>query len=239
MMLNIVTAPAILTDDTFVQYGGQTGTSTVAQRTAAYAMAEGLAAQEIGTYPSPTTVTGTYSWPPLGQPLKLEHDRLTGVASVTAIHEAGCDCADDSVELEGCAWILDADNGVVDLRQCGNTLKAYCAGCCTCEGSAWGYGLPKQVRIVYTAGLPSGAASDPRLLMGLVTGADLMLQQMIDPSGAEGGPGDPGVQQYSTQGYSEQRTKLRETAFGYSARANYAAKMLRHFKYKGALKMGW
>jgi hypothetical protein len=231
-MLNIVTAPAILTESIFVQYGGTTGTATSAQIQAALAMAEGLAAQEIGTFPSPTTVTGTYSWPPQGQPLKLEHDRLVSVSSVTAIHEAGCDCADDAVELEGCAWILDADNGVVDLRQCGNAVQAQCAGC-SCSG------FPYQVRVVYTAGLPAGAASDPRLLMGLVTGADLMLQQMTDPAGAEGGPGDPGVQRYSTQGYSEERTKLKETAFGSSARANYAAKMLRHFKYKGALKLGW
>lgn len=233
-MLNIVTAPAILTEATFVQYGGTTGTATSTQVQAALAMAEGLAAQEIGTFPSPTTVTGTYSWPPMGQPLKLEHDRLVSVSSVTAIHEAGCDCADDPVELAGCAWILDADNGVVDLRQCGNTAQANCAGCCSCEG-----GFPYQVRIVYTAGLPAGAASDPRLLMGLVTGADLMLQQMIDPAGAEGGPGDPGVQRYGLQGYSEERTVLKETAFGSSARANYAARMLRNFKYKGALKMGW
>lgn len=239
MMLNIVTAPSILTEAIFVQYGGTTGTATSAQIQAAMAMAEGLSAQEIGTFPSPTTVTGTYSWPPMGQPLKLEHDRLVSVVSVVAIHEAGCECADTSVELEGCAWILDADNGVVDLRQCGNTAQANCAGCCSCDGSTWGYGFPYQVRIVYTAGLPAGAASDPRLLMGLVTGADLMLQQMIDQAGAEGGPGDPGVQRYSTHGYSEERTKLKETAFGSSARANYAAKMLRHFKHKGALKLGW
>lgn len=235
-MLNIVTAPSILTDDIFVAYGGQTGTSTAAQRTAAYAIAEGQAAQEIGTFVAPTTVTGTYSWPPMGQPMKLEQDRLTSVASVTAIHEAGCDCANDSIEIVGCAWILDPDNGVVDLRECGNTAQANCAGCC-CGGSVGG--VPYQVRIVYTAGLPVGAASDPRLLLGLTTAADLALGQIIDPSGAEGGPGDPGVESYSTSGYTEKRTKLRMTAFGSSARANYAAKMMRHFKYKGALKLGW
>jgi hypothetical protein len=235
MTLNIVTTPSILTDTIFADYGGHTGTATAAQCQAAYAIAEAQAAQEIGTFVSPTTVTGTYSWPPMGQPLKLEHSRLISVVSVTAIHEAGCDCAADSVEIEGCAWVLDPDNGVVDLRECGNTLKASCAGC-GC-GNEWG--MPKQVRIVYWAGLPATAANDPRLLLGLVTAADLALEQMIDPSGAEGGPGDPGVQSFGTQGYSENRTPLKRGAFGSSARANYAAQMLSHFKFKGALKLGW
>ena len=235
MTLNIVTAPSILTDSIFVAYGGHTGTATAMQCQAAYSIAEAQAAQEIGTFVSPTTVTGTYTWPPMMQPLKLEHDRLVSVGGVTAIHEAGCDCADDSVEIAGCAWILDADNGVVDLRACGNTIKASCAGC-GCGGEM---GMPKQVRIVYTAGLPAAAAADPRLLLGLTTAADLALEQIIDPSGAEGGPGDPGVQSFGAQGYSETRTNLKMTAFGSSARANYAARMLSHFKFKGALKLGW
>jgi len=235
MTLNIVIAPVVVTDMIFVAYGGHTGTATALQRQAAYAIAEGQAAQEIGTFLLPTTITGTYSWPPMGQPLKLEHDRLINVAGVTAIHEAGCDCADDSVEIAGCAWLLDAGNGVVDLRACGNTLKASCAGC----GCAGEMGMPKQVRIVYTAGLPATAAADPRLLLGLVVAADLALEQIIDPSGAEGGMGDPGVNSFSTQGYSETRRPLAMTAFGASARANYAARMLSHFKFKGALKLGW
>jgi len=234
-MLNIVTTPAILTDTIFTQYGGTTGTSTAAQRTAAYCVAEGEMVDEIGTFVAPTTVTGTYTWPYQMQYFKLQHDRLNSVAGVTAIHAAGCNCADGSVELAGCAWIVDPDNGVVDLRECGNTLKAACAGCCTCSG--W-RGLPKQFRIVYNAGLPVGAASDPRLLQALVIVADLTLQQVIDPAGAEGGLGDPGVQSFSTSGYSERRTALKPSAFGSSARANYAAKLVETFKFKGSLKLG-
>ncbi len=234
-MLNIISVPSILTDAIFTDFGGQTGTSTAAQRTAAYATAEGQAVTELGTLVSPTVVTGTYSWPPMGQPLQLEHTHLSGVAGVTAIHEAGCDCANDSIEIEGCAWIKDNDGGLVDLRACGNTIKASCGGC-RCGGHS---GRAFQVRIVYTAGLPTAAASDPRLLMALTTAADLALQQIIDPSGAEGGPGDPGVQSYSSLRYSEKRTPLRQTAFGSSARANYAADQLKEFKFNRALKLGW
>jgi hypothetical protein len=199
-----------------------------------------LAAQEIGTFVSPTVVTGTYSWPPLNQPLVLEHSHLSAVASVYGIHDAGCDCADDSIEIEGCAWILDGDAGYVSLRECGNTVKASCSGCRCSWSNNFGTG-PLQVRIVYTAGLPTEAADDPRLLMGLVTVADLALEQIIDPAAAEGGAGDPGIKSFSSLSYSETRAdgSFRSSAFGNSARANYAANMLRVFKYKRALKLGF
>jgi len=237
-MINIVTSPQILTDDIFVAYGGSTGTSTAAQRQAAYAIAESQAAQEIGTFVAPTVVTGTYSWPLTTDKLPLPYTHLNSVASVTAIHDAGCDCADDSVEISGCAWILDGDGGLVSLRECGDTLKASCSGC-NC-GHAHGSG-PLQVRMVYNAGLPTEAASDPRLLMGLATAADLALQQIIDPAGAEGGAGDPGIKSFSSLSYSETRSdgSSQMTAFGDSARANYAAGMLKNFKYHRAMKLGW
>ena len=235
-MINIVTSPAILTDSIFESYGGNMVESHPAQRQAAYAIAEGQAVQEIGTFASPTVVTGTYSWPPMDQVLILEHTHVSAINSVYGIHDAGCDCADDSIEIEGCAWLMDSDAGYVSLIECGNTVKASCSGCRCGTGQGTG---PLQVRIVYTAGLPTGASSDPRLLMGLVTAADLALQQIVDPSGAEGGPGDMGVQSFGSIGYSEQRYPLRMTAFGSSARANYAANMLRVFKYKRALKVGF
>jgi len=239
MALYVLSSPSILTDAIFTAYGGQTGTSTAAQRTAAYCIAEGKAVEEIGTFVAPTTVTGTYQWPPMSQMVKLDHGFISSIASVAAIHEAGCGCADTAIEIEGCAWLADADNGILDVRQVGNTVRAACASCCSCSASPWGYGVPYQFRVVYRAGLPAEAASDPRLLQGLTTWADLALEQMIDPSGAEGGPGDPGVQSFGAGGYSETRTKLRHTAMGSSARANYGANMLREFKAMGAMKLGW
>lgn len=231
--------PKIMTDSIFLTYGGTTGTSTAAQRTAAYCMGERAAEDEIGTFLEPTAYTGTFMWPPQGQFYKLPHDRVTSISALYSIHEAGCECADTVVELEGCAWIDDSDNGIIDVREVGNTAKAACSACCSCSGSPWGYGVPYQFRVVYVAGLPSGYADDPTLLMALTTFADLALEQMIDPSGAEGGPGDPGVQSFTAQGYGETRTKLKDTALGSSARANYAAKLLRSFSSHGALKLGW
>src|SRR5574342_530305 len=132
---HIVTGTAVLNDATFLAYGGHTGTATVAQRNAAYAMAEQFAVLEIGTFLTPTTVTGTFVWPIQGNypvsdfRFQLPHQRVRSVGSVTAIHDAGCDCAEDAIEISGCAWILDGDNGVVDLRECGNTVQAGCSNC--------------------------------------------------------------------------------------------------------------
>lgn len=236
-MLNIITSPQILTDDIFSSYGGATGTSTPAQRQAAYCIAEGEAATEIGTFVAPTTVTGTHAWPPMGEPVMLQYTHLNSIGAVTALHDVGCDCEDDAVTLEGCAWILDVDGSIISLRECNATAQGSCARA-NCSCGIWNSGRPYRARIAYTAGLPTEAASDPRLLLGLVTVADLALQQIVDQCAAEGGPGDPGVQSYSSIGYSETRFNLRMTAFGPSARANYAANLLREFKYKRALKLG-
>jgi len=232
-----VVSPSILTDDVFTAYGGQTGTSTVAQRQAAYAMAEGQAAQEIGTFIQPTITTGTFGWPVIPDlRLQLDYDRVISILNVTTIHDAGCDCANDSIELTGCAWIRHAEAGIVDIRECGNTVKASCSGC---NCGQFGNG-PFLVRIAYQAGLPTGTASDPRLLMALVTVADLNLQQIIDPTGAEGGPGDPGIKSFRSLSYSETRadSSFLTSAFGSSARANYAAQMISLFKFNKAMGLG-
>lgn len=233
----IVTGTYILNDTIFTQYGGQTGTSVAAQRNAAYMIAEQGAIEEIGTFLVPTTVTGTFMWPKVNDfRIKLPKQRLISIGSVTTIHEAGCDCADDAYELEGCAWIVDVNNGVVDLRECGNTLKAACSAC-SCNSGRF-YGFPYQVRIVYTAGFASGqVAANPNALMGLVTAADIVLEQIIDPYAAPGGAGNPSLKGFSDTGYSEQYQFLKMTAFGGSPRANFAAQMLRPLKYKGVLKL--
>jgi len=54
-------SPIILTDAIFTAYGGHTGSSATAQRTAAYLIAEMAATADIGSFLLPTTVTGTFA----------------------------------------------------------------------------------------------------------------------------------------------------------------------------------
>lgn len=224
----LVTGSTILTDSIFFAYGGASSglTGTSAQRQASYAMAETFAAGEIGTPLTPQTFTGTFAWYPDSR-LQLPWKRLQSVLSVTALHELACGC--DPVEIGGCAIIMDADNGVIDLRACGG------GGSCAC-GWATGYtgGMPKQVRIAYVAGIPQGVAvAYPGVLQGLTIAADLALAQMIDC----GADGDPSISSFSDSGYSESRQFLTLTQFGGSPRANYAARMFSPLRFRGALRM--
>ena len=230
----LVTGTSILTDQIFIDYGGQTGTSTLAQRQAAYQQAEQFALEEIQTFLVPTTMSGTFAWPIGDTRLQLPHTHIRNINSLTAVHESGCNCADDAVNISGCAWILDYQASIIDLRECANTVSGQAINC-TCYVAR---GEPIQYIIVYEAGHQAGlVAANASALMGLVTAADLALEQIIDPAGAEAGPGDASVASFSDTGYSETRQFLRMTAFGGSPRANYAARMLRPLKYKRAFKL--
>jgi hypothetical protein len=240
----LVTGTAVLTDDIFTAYGGDLDNSTAAQRNVAYMIAEQFAIEEIGTFLVPTSISGTFAWPlggvynspwPLDQTrINLPHTHVRSVTSLTTIHEAGCDCADDQVELSGCAWILDYQAGIIDLRECGDFVGGSAA--CSCAYSQ--QGEPLQFQIVYEAGIEAGrVAANPSALMGLTIAAELALEQIVDPSASEGGPGDPSLTNFSDTGYSASRQFLLMTAFGGSPRANYAARMLNPIKYKRALRL--
>lgn len=222
----MVTGSTILTDDIFFAYGGgQAGNGTPAQRQAAYQMAETFAALEIGTPLTPQSFTGIFQWWPNSR-LQLPHKRVQSVTTVTALHEVYCTA--DPVELSGHALIVDADNGVIDLRECGGSASC---GCAWAQGWGWVAG---RVEITYIAGIPSGlAAAYPGVLQGLTIAADIALQQMIDCSP----DGDPMITSFSDSGYSETRQGLIMTAFGGSPRANYAARLFSPLKFKGALRL--
>lgn len=226
--LFMVTGSTILDDSIYSRFGGQYAgePSTPQQRQAAYQMAETFAAQEIGTPLTPQSFTSIFSWWPNNR-LQLPHKRLQSVTTVTGLHELACGC--EPLELGGCAEIVDADNGVIDLKGCGGGASCVCAWATGYSG-----GMPKRVEITYIAGIPSGlAAAYSGVLQGLTIAADLALQQILDCAP----DGDPMITNFSDSGYSETRQGLMMTAFGGSARANYAARMLSPLKFKGALRM--
>jgi hypothetical protein len=99
--------------------------------------------------------------------------------------------------------------------------------------------FPYQALIAYTAGLPTGvAALDPRLHQALTIAAEIALLEIIDPAANEGGPGDPGINEFVNMGYGEKRVHLLRTTFGNSARANKAKQLVSHLHMKTALKLG-
>lgn len=236
--LGFLTAPQIMNDTIAEDYGMfVTGlpTGTATQRTAAYTIAEQQAMRFFGTYLEPTTITGTSPWPMGTTRVQLPVRRLRSVGSVVAIHEAGCDCETDSYEISGCAWVRDYDLGVIDLRSCGSTIGGG-AATCNCAG-AQGYGRygrrPYLLRVAATFGFDSGLlASDYTVLLALTVLSRMHFRQIVDPSGAEGGPGDPGLSSVSEKGYSESRMGLKDTIFGSTPEANMVYRLLKGSPYR-------
>lgn len=229
-----VTSPQVLTEDTFVAYGGHTGSATSLQLASAFCIAEQRAQQEICTPLVPTQITGsaggyTVNLLAFGQPFTLPHTHLRSVDEAHLVCES---CNFDCVvsQRDACVHIKNFMHSIVELRIRASSICGTCGVC----------GAPLSFRIDYTAGLEVGlAASVPSILHALTIAADLALQQMIDPGASEGGAGDPGVQEWRSLTYAEKRTKLRHTAFGASASANYAADLLKPWKTRRTLKVGW
>lgn len=213
----------ILTDAIYTEYGGNIDTSTEGQRNAAYVIAEKKMTEHIGTFLLPTIVTGTYQWPG-GNPLVLPYSYINSISSVTVLSPENCyqDC--DIDESDGCVFVRNDTYGYVDVRK----IASYCG----CSNS---YGYPYQVRIAYKAGLPTGTANMPDMLLALKTVAEIELNAMIDPYANEGA-WNVGIEEFSNQDYREKRTKLKNTVFGNSAAANYAASLVSGYRRMRALK---
>ncbi len=215
-------APLILTDDIFADYGGDPEKATSKQRKLAYRMAEMTATEELNSFLLPTTVTGTYFYP-FTNPIITEYAYINQVILTRFI---------DTEEkiywtVSGTANIYvslrDNEYGIIDVHSL--------IGTCNCHSASRAY--PYQVQVVYNAGLPSGTSYQPDILMGLVTYADIILNEIVG-YGNEG-PGDVGIENFNNQGYAEVR-RIKNTTFGSSPRAIFAQRMfqrLRRLRYVG------
>lgn len=240
----LVTGTAILNDTIAQNYGinaqlfGLVSGTAVGKikRDASYKIAEQFAMRHIGSFLVPTTVTGTFNILE-DYRVHLPFGRIRSIDSVTFVHQNTCACgvSASTIEIAGCAYIYHAEAGIVALADClGNW---YGRANCTCL-TRFGQGVPDQVRIAVTAGFGAGeVAANDAALLGLTIAAELALEQMADPSAAEGGPGDPSISSFSDSGYSETRQFLYDTEFGGSPRANYAARMLQPLRFSQALRL--
>lgn len=202
-------SPIILNDEIFTLYGGQTGSFNAAQRSAAYLIAETQASNYIGTLLLPTTVTGTWGYAPrivtdygyVSQVLSV------GILGIGSIYD--CDLQSNS----GCVFVWQDTYGYLDV--------SCIVGHCNCQGLV----VPYQVQVAYQAGLPTGTANHPSVLLALTMAAQISLNEMIFPSQNES-TGDIGVESFSSLDYSEKRRPMRRTVFGTSAKAEKIASLI-------------
>lgn len=206
--------PQVLTDQIFFLYGGQSGTSSQAQREIAYTMAEEQMVEYLQSYLTPTMVTGTFFWRGKN-PLELDYGWLISVNRV-AINSVdwsnGCEV--DSVT--GCYAVRNAQYGYVDV--------AYLLNCGGCSGLV-GY-PPYNIQIVYQSGLATGTYTSARMLQALTLAAQINLNE-IDVSLSNESTGDAGIEFFINQRYHERRIKGITTVFGNSALAQRVARLVR------------
>ena len=207
------TSAIIMTDAIFSDYGGHLSDSTQPQRNAAYQIAERQLSSELETYLLPTIITGTYLYNPLDKFLILENayvQRIIRTRFIDIEEDAyWSQAGTDNIYLS----LRSGERGLVDIH---SILGNY-----SCNHP---YMYPYKIEEVYEAGLPTGTANSPDILLALTTYADIILNE-ITGYGNEA-PGDIGVQQYSNQNYSEARVKLLRTSFGTSARAQFIKKLI-------------
>lgn len=208
-------SPLILTDPIFLQYGGQTGTSTAVQRQAAYHLAEIQMTEHLKAYLVPTIVTGSAFWVG-GTKFNAEFGYITRVLQASAQYIDGINPLDTNI-VTGSALIRNGRDGLVDII-------LPCA-----------YGTIYSTTLVYESGLATGTVTHPNILAALSLAAQINLNEW-DVSLANEGVADIGIQTFSNQSYSEGRKFLRHTVFGSSARAQRILLLTKQYRAKPMLR---
>jgi len=210
MLIYPYTTPLILTEDIYVEYGGQTGTSTATQRQNAFLIAEQRASKYIGTFLLPTIVTGTYPYNSSNF-IVTDYGYVHQILSAKVLSLQGstsCTLKEDS----GCAYIFDDTYAYLNY----SCIQSKC-NCAQWQS-------PYQYQIAYQAGLPTGTANQPSILQALTIVANIGLSQV---AGGCGSDGDVGITQWSSMDYSEKRKDWPVTSLGRSAKAGYAADLIK------------
>lgn len=227
MVIYPYSAPIILNDTVFLEYGGKSGTFTQAQRQSSYLIAEMRVTNYIGTLLLPTNVTGTY--PYMGKMrLITDYGYVQQLYKVDVLSKKFLTTTCDLEHNEGCGYIYNDTYGYIDFKQvaliCGLSLWGTWGGSAIVVPN-----VPYQIQISYQAGLPTGTASSPPFLEALTIIAQEDLNEK-DPgnSGFNETQGALAVEQWKSLDYSEQRGKhsLVKTALGQSAKAMYAKSLI-------------
>lgn len=213
----LYTTPQILSDDTFILYGGMTGTSSTEQREIAYTLAEEQMVEYLQSYLTPTQVSGTYFWRGKN-PLELDYGWIIEVDTVSISGRDG-NSSCSMAEVEGCHVVRNAQYGYMDV--------SYLLDCFGCRGLV-GY-PPYSISVVYWSGLATGTYTSKSMLQALTLAAQINLNE-LDVSLSNESTADVGISEFSNMKYREVRTKLGTTVFGNSPTANRIARLVRKYR---------
>jgi hypothetical protein len=207
-------SPQVLTDEVFLLYGGQTGTSSAAMRQNAYLLAEEQMTEHLSSFLVPTTITGSVTWKH-NSLFDAEFGNIRRIFGVSAQSIQNVNPLSTKI-YTGTALIRDSGYGYVDV-----VLPC-------------GYGSTYNVTMAYESGMSSGTVTSPTMLGALTIAAQINLNEW-DVSLSNEGTADVGIQAFNNQSYSEQRKYLGRTVFGDSPMAQRAARMTRKYRTKPAI----
>lgn len=208
--------PFVMTDAYFTSYGGMTGSSTYAQRQAAYAIAEEMACADMGTFLVPTIVTGTYD---LTSEIWLEHSYVN--RPVIAWVRSFDGTIHQTFSGSNYMRVRDREHGILDI----SNVYRVC-----------GYVDAPYIDVVYEASLPIPISYGANMLLALTTLAQIELNEIIGYGNES--PGDGGLTKFSNQDYSEERVKQFKTSMGSSNKALYAHKLLSKYRRPNRVGLG-
>lgn len=207
--------PIILNDSIFVEYGGQTGTTSPSLRNSCYLMAEQRVSSYLDTLLLPTTITGSMDYTAACQQILVtDYGYVQQLLWVRIVDTEGN-------ELHK----LDTNSSFGAIRE-----DTY--GYVFAENVHTYYGsyfpsptMPWKFQYAYMAGLPTGTANQPGILTALAQSAQLILNE-LQPLPANESTGDVGVTEFSSLQYSEKRKPWKNTIFGDSPKAAWIARIL-------------
>lgn len=226
MVIYPFSAPIILTDSLYSQYGGLgTGSFTQAQLQSSYWLAEMQVTAYIGTPLLPVIVTGTYAY--MGhQRIPTDYGYVHRLLNVNVLSKKDwrtCDLQSN----DGCGYIYDDTYGYIDFKQISTILGLSYHGYPFSPYVA--YETPYQIQISYEAGLPTGTANQPGILEALTILAQIDLNEKSPGVvGQNEGAGDVAIQQFRSLDYTEVRGahSLVKTALGESPKAMRAKRLI-------------
>lgn len=212
-----------MTNQIYIDFGGQTGTFTNAQLQNSYWLAEMMVTAYIGTPLLPVIVTGTYPVMHSSR-IKVDYGYVSEILSVGILTKENPSTCDLTTR-EGCGYIYHDVFGYIDFKR----LSSVCSCNWWWLGSPYpsysvGY-LSYQVQIAYKAGLPSGTANQPGILEALTILAQIDLNEK-DPGrvGMNESPGDAPLTRFRSIDYAEGRkiSMFIRTNMGQSSRVQRA-----------------
>lgn len=209
MLFYPYTSAIILTDAIFTQYtdGLLTGS---ALKSTGYWLAEEAVSRDLNTFLLPTVITGTYNY---NHYVMLDHSYIQQIYAVRFMDSLNVAYHTVSGSFNTYTRLYSDTYGVVDLDYVGSL----------CSACPYGQ-YPYKVEVIYQAGLPTGTANQPYVLLALTQAATMFINE-IQGYGNEG-VGNVGITRYSNQQYSETRMGLINTVYGNSAKSQFIHKQL-------------